>query len=146
MVTFYWIMGNLSAITTFLIFQKHENAEDFDTKSILSEAQRYIPAALRFDGYYYSIVAIILFVCFLAVFPGFMESIDEILGKNYSSPILMKTLFSLFGVGFLYIIFSIWFSTRYLPAKPGFVLEQKRTLKDFSEGKNLTIGNFWNIL
>ena len=76
MVTFYWITGNLSAITTFLIFQKTEQKQPFDTKSILLEAKTYIPAALRFDGYYYSITALVLFVCFLIVFPGLRESIQ----------------------------------------------------------------------
>lgn len=145
-VTFYWIMGNLSAITTFLIFQKAERKQSFNTKEILLEAKTYIPAALRFDGYYYSITAIVLFVCFLILFPGLRESINGIIRKDDISPIIVGTMASIFGVGLLYLFFSVWFSTRYMPAKPGFILEQKRSLHDFSEGKSITIGNFWNIL
>jgi len=45
-VTFYWITGNLAAITTYLIFQKQEKKETFTPTGILLEAKKYLPHAL----------------------------------------------------------------------------------------------------
>jgi hypothetical protein len=68
-VTFYWITGNLAAITTYLIFQKQEKKETFTPIGILFEAKKYLTHALGFDGYFYSALALVIFVLFMLLFP-----------------------------------------------------------------------------
>lgn len=73
-VTFYWITGNLAAITTYLIFQKQEKKETFTPISILLEAKKYLPHALGFDGYFYIALALVIVVLFMFLFPSLQEN------------------------------------------------------------------------
>lgn len=101
---FYWIMGNLSAITTYLAFQKQEQNESFKPKEILLEAKRYLPHALGFDGYFYSVLALLVFLLFLVLFP-FIQGNFATLFQMVSGPTDWDTLGSMFlqmlGVGLI---------------------------------------------
>ena len=67
MTLFYWITGNLTTICSYLVVRKKGIA--FQPMEIIREATTYLKRALRFDGYYYSILSVILFVLFLLCLP-----------------------------------------------------------------------------
>ncbi len=130
MTLFYWITGNLAQITTYLVMQKQ--GTDFQAIEILREAKTYIPNALKFDGYYYTSIALVVFILFLSLFPFIHDDIGKIFGMlstNADYQVLenMFIQFAVIGstIGVVFVVFSYWFSTRYAPAKPGFVLGRK---------------------
>ena len=85
---FYWITGNLAMISTYLIFEKQTQKIQFRAMEILREAKVYLPSALKFDGYYYSILAGVILVIFLVLFPSIREYIGpffQIESKDYYS-------------------------------------------------------------
>ena len=148
---FYWITGNLATITTYLVMRKQ--GTNFQAMDILREAKSYIPSALKFDGYYYSVFALVVFILFLVLFPSIQGDMSQIFWMLSTQPdyqalgkMILQFLSITILVGGIFFGFSIWFSTRYAPAKPGFVLEQKGELRDFMEWQRITNGNFWNIL
>ncbi len=150
---FYWITGNLATISTYLIFEKQEQRVPFRGMEILREAKAYLPSALKFDGYYYSILAGVIFVIFLMLFPFIRDHIgplSQMESKDYYSstfwePFIQFALIMILAWG-VYFIFALWFSTRYFPTKPGFVLGKSWTFDRFQEGKLLTQRQFWKIL
>ncbi len=150
---FYWITGNLATISTYLIFEKQEQRVSFRAMEILREAKTYLPSALKFDGYYYSILAGVIFVIFLMLFPFIREYIGpffqmeskDFYSSTFWEPSLQFALVMILAWG-AYFIFALWFSTRYFPTKPGFVLRKSGNYDTFSKGKLLTQGQFWNIL
>lgn len=155
---FYWITSNLTAITTYCMIEKDERRESYTPRSILMDAWGYIRHALLFDGYYYSAVALVVFVLFLLIFPVFQSSFWLIFGglktgilpDSISSWSSWDTLISFIGYFFLvlvvFIIFSMWFSVRYFTAKPGYILTKGESLPAFMDGKKISQGYFWEIL
>ena len=92
---FYWITGNLATISTYLIFEKQEQRIPFRAMEILREAKKYLPSALKFDGYYYSILAGVIFVIFLMLFPfirGYLGPFFQMESKDFYSSTFWEPL------------------------------------------------------
>lgn len=101
-VSFYWITANLAEISTYLIFEKQAHHIPFRGMDILREAKTYLSSALRFDGYYYSILAVIILVIFLLLYPFIRDDIGllfQIDATNYTSNTYLEHFLQMLGIG-----------------------------------------------
>ncbi len=148
---FYWITGNIATISSYLIVRKKGIA--FQPMELLYEAKTYLGRSLRFDGYYYSFLAVVLFVIFLISMPFLKDHIRQMVELSMGSMDYSALAGELIGVGLIFWlfaivfwIFSVWFSTKYFTNKPWFILEGWQHLDDFTALGSLIFGNFWNVL